>query len=71
MTLTPQEIATELGLHPETVRRAIQRGELKAHRFGRRLRVLDSDYRDWLDQRRVVDAMPKPGRLTVVKGVRG
>ncbi len=32
--LVPKEIAAELGVHPDTVRRAIRDGELRALRLG-------------------------------------
>jgi excisionase family DNA binding protein len=47
--LTVQEAAKLLSVHPETIRRAVARGELAAAKLGRMLRIspqdLDAYYR--------------------------
>lgn len=48
-----QELAERLSVHPETLRRAAQRGELKPVRIGRDLRWPEDDVSRWLAQRRV------------------
>jgi excisionase family DNA binding protein len=49
-TLTVDDVAGLARLHPEVVRRAIRRGELRASRLCGRLRVTTSDYHAWLKQ---------------------
>jgi excisionase family DNA binding protein len=41
--LSAESIATELGLSVRTVRRLIETGELRAHRFGRAVRISQED----------------------------
>lgn len=38
--LTPKEAAAQLNVHPKTIIRAAQRGEIQAVRIGRQWRVL-------------------------------
>ena len=40
---TIPEVAKLLKLHPDTVRRMLKRGELRARRFGNRLRIPESE----------------------------
>ncbi len=48
-----QEIAESTGLHVAVVRRAIARGELRAHKLCSRLRVRRHDFEAWLEHSRV------------------
>jgi excisionase family DNA binding protein len=48
------EVAFRLNLSEKTVRRAIGRGEMRAHRVGRLLRVSEDDLMDYLSKRRTV-----------------
>ena len=47
-----EQIADLLQLSPKSVRRLIKRGELRAYRVGRQLRVSQEDLRAFLMQRR-------------------
>jgi len=38
-----QQVADELQLHPETIRKMIKRGELKAYTIGKSYRIADED----------------------------
>jgi excisionase family DNA binding protein len=42
--LTIKDVAERLGLSTKTVRRLIERGELRVHRFGRSIRISEEDY---------------------------
>lgn len=44
-----RELAEILGLHPETIRRAAQRGELESIRIGMDLIYAESAVNRWLD----------------------
>ena len=48
--LTVEEVATRLNLHPETIRRYLQRGLLKGVKFGNRggWRIKESDLDDFM-----------------------
>lgn len=48
---SPEYAATLLGVHPETIRREIARGNLKAFRVGQQLRILRSDLRGYMEAR--------------------
>jgi excisionase family DNA binding protein len=37
------DVAEQLGMCPKTVRRIIDRGEIRVHRFGRAIRVSEDD----------------------------
>ncbi len=50
--LTISNVADQLGVAPRTVRRAIDRRELVAHRFGKAVRIAENDLRDFIAQRR-------------------
>ncbi len=54
--LSPLEVAQHLGVQVETVRDWIRRGELRAVRLGRLLRVRREDLEAWLSQRVVGSA---------------
>lgn len=56
------EIAELLSLHPETLRRAAQRGELRPVRVGRDLLWPESEVQSWLDVNRQTDARVVPLR---------
>ena len=43
-------IADRLGVCDKTVRRLIARGELRAHRIGRQLRISEQDYIRYLER---------------------
>ena len=43
-----QQVASELQVHPETIRRAIKRGELKAYTIGKSYRVADEDIDEFM-----------------------
>jgi excisionase family DNA binding protein len=46
--LTVAEAAARLKVHPETIRRAIRKGELRALRFGHRtVRIAPADLEAW------------------------
>lgn len=45
---TLAQIAEALGLSLKTVRRRVESGELRSHRFGRSLRISDEDYRAYV-----------------------
>ena len=46
-TYTTDEVAAHFGLDRSTICAAIQRGELKAGRVGRRYRILPESVREW------------------------
>jgi len=48
--LTPQEVAQITGLHVAVVRRAIERGDLKASKLCSRLRIRRADFDAWVEQ---------------------
>jgi excisionase family DNA binding protein len=47
------ELADRLGLHPETLRRAVERGEVRPVRIGRDLLWPEDEVIAWLERRRV------------------
>jgi excisionase family DNA binding protein len=49
--LTVEQIAQELGVHPETIREYIRDGLLKAVQLKRSYRIRRSDYEDFLKRR--------------------
>lgn len=49
--LSPNEIAQEWGLNYKTILRLIKRGAVRAYRIGRGLRILESDWQTYLEQR--------------------
>jgi excisionase family DNA binding protein len=49
--LTVEQIAQELGVHPETIREYIREGLLKAVQLKRSYRIRRSDYEDFLRRR--------------------
>ena len=51
--LSPRQIADLTGLHVVVVRRAIDRGELRAHKLCSRLRIRREDFEAWVEQSRV------------------
>lgn len=48
--LTPRDVAEITGLHVAVVRRAIERGELKAFKLCSRLRIRRQDFDAWVEQ---------------------
>ena len=57
--LSVPEAATRLGVVPKSIYRFIDRGELKAYKMGRVIRLRESDVEAYL-----VDAEIQPGDLT-------
>lgn len=51
--LTTEEIAAELGVHIETVRRWIRRGDLPVTRLLKFYRIRREDYEDFLKKREI------------------
>ena len=49
--LTVEQIANELGVHPDTIREYIRDGLLKAVQLKRTYRIRRSDYEDFLRRR--------------------
>lgn len=47
--LTVEEVATRSGFGPKAVRKAIRRGELRAHNLCGRWRIREEDYDAWVD----------------------
>ena len=45
---TTRELAGMLHVHPETIRRAARRGELRSVRFGHERRYSESAVQEWL-----------------------
>jgi excisionase family DNA binding protein len=50
--LTVPEVAERLRLCPKTIRRMIDRGELRVHRIGRQLRISEEDLDAYLRKTR-------------------
>ncbi len=46
------EAADELGISPKHVRRAIDRGDLPIHRFGRAVRIARADLEQFINRHR-------------------
>ena len=49
---TVSEVATLLAVSTRTIRRWIATGELLAHKFGRQVRISETDLRVFLERRR-------------------
>lgn len=49
-TLTPEDIAETLRLHPEVVRRMMKRGEIPARKVGRLWRTDETVFNTWLQE---------------------
>jgi len=49
--LTVEQIANELGVHPDTIREYIREGSLNAVQLKRTYRIRRSDYEDFLKRR--------------------
>ena len=49
--LSPQVIASKLGIHEDTVYKACTTGKLKYVRVGKRIRIAESDAWNWLRTR--------------------
>ena len=63
--LTVSDVAERLRVHPQTVRGWIARGDLRAIRIGRTVRVRRTDFREMLDRARA----PRP--IHLARGARG
>jgi len=61
--LTPDEIAAELRIASETVRRWCRTGQLKSLRVGRQYRIVRSDLVDFMKQMEVPEAQKKANGL--------
>jgi putative molybdopterin biosynthesis protein len=61
--LTLRETAERLRIHPETVRREINRGKLPAYKIGRHLRIEERDLAAYMKNSRVKVG----GRLELVR----
>ena len=48
--LSPQQVADIVGLNDAVIRRAIDRGDLRAHKLCGKLRIRSGDFEDWLDR---------------------
>lgn len=46
---SPQEISDMVDLHVAVIRRAVDRGELRAYKICGKLRISRPDYEAWLD----------------------
>ncbi len=71
--LTVDEAAGRAQVHPETVKRAIRSGRLRASRLGERgaYRIRQEWFDDWIDTQAVtVDASANDGRPRVARGPR-
>jgi len=51
--LTVAEVAGDLGVSTKYVRRAIDRGDLPVHRFGRAVRIARADLEQFINQHRI------------------
>jgi excisionase family DNA binding protein len=63
--LTVGDVADRLRVHPQTVRAWIARGDLRAIRIGRTVRVRQTDFQEMLERARIPPRMhaasPHPG----------
>ena len=50
---TIEEVAQRLNLSTKSIRRWVRSGDLAAHRFGRSLRIAESDLKNFLERRRM------------------
>lgn len=48
--LTLIEVADRLGIHRRTVQRLVEKGDIKAYRFGNVWRVKESDLNEYIEQ---------------------
>ena len=55
---SPEQVAARVGLSRKAIYRAIERGELTAHRLCGRLRIHPDDEHTWIQQHRVTPAQP-------------
>jgi excisionase family DNA binding protein len=53
--LSPRDIAEVTGLHVAVIRRAIERGEIRAHKLCSRIRVRRTEFESWLERSLVRD----------------
>ncbi|MCU1500619.1 MAG: Helix-turn-helix domain [Acidimicrobiales bacterium] len=58
--LTVTEVAERVKLDETTVRRAIRRGELRAAKICRQIRVRDTDLEEWFEENLVEPAVDIP-----------
>jgi excisionase family DNA binding protein len=57
---SPQEVANELGVDIQTIRRWIHAGRLKAYKPGKEYRIRESDLEEFLRAREVRPKVPAP-----------
>ncbi|SRR5579884_2830110 len=63
--LTVGEVAERLRVHPQTVRAWIARGDLRAIKIGRTVRITQRDFQQMLERARI----PLPSRPILVSGI--
>jgi excisionase family DNA binding protein len=66
--LTPKEVAAELRIHKNTVRRLIREGQLPGMRIGATYRIHESTFRRWLEEQSQNGARPQKSRLATATG---
>lgn len=71
--LTPREAADRLLISERAVRNAISRGELRAVKVCRRVRIAEHDYEAWVAAALInpVDRIELPPRVAPGRGLRG
>jgi excisionase family DNA binding protein len=52
-TLTPEQVAEYLQLHPITVLRMIKTKKIKAYKIGRVYRILEKDLKEFLNKSQI------------------
>lgn len=62
---TREQVAQILQLHPMTVYRMVQRGELKAYNFGTDMRIREEDFNEFLKRSLIRPGMGKSIQPTV------
>jgi hypothetical protein len=67
LALSPNGVATSLGIRAEQVYEAIRNGDLVVRKIGTRKRVMISDVSDWIE-RTWPEAKPKSKRKAVPHG---
>jgi excisionase family DNA binding protein len=56
---TVREVADRIGVHPETIRRLIHGGRLRAVRVGRTLRIEETSFEELVAHQRVKPRQPE------------
>jgi excisionase family DNA binding protein len=60
--LSLQEAAQMVGLKPQALRRATERGELPAFKICARVRIAETDLREWVVGNRIARTQPRETR---------